>query len=156
MDWPDLAGRLNGQTHELPVRVYYEDTDFTGIVYHGSYVRFFERGRSDLLRLAGINHADLRDGGRDGPALAFAVRRLNLDFLKTATIDDLLIVRTIVREHRGARIRLDQSIWRGDDLSVKADVEVAVITSAGRPTRLPSPAAGKLASLVSAGDLDQG
>jgi len=149
-NWPDLAGRLNGQIHELAVRVYYEDTDFTGIVYHGSYVRFFERGRSDLMRLAGIRHADLRDGETDGPRLAFAVRRLNLDFQKTATIDDELVVRTKVRAYRGARIQLDQSIWRGEDRLVGADVEVAVITPSGRPSRLPKPAADKLSRIMDA------
>jgi len=147
-NWPDLAGRLNGQFHELAVRVYYEDTDFTGIVYHGSYVRFFERGRSDLMRLAGIRHADLSENGSDGPRLAFAVRRLNLDFLKTATIDDLLVVRTKVRAYRGARIQLDQSIWRGETKLVGADVEVVVITEAGRPSRLPQSATEKLALVM--------
>jgi acyl-CoA thioester hydrolase len=74
-DWPDLAGRLDQSGHVLPVRVYYEDTDFTGIVYHGAYVRFFERARSDFLRLIGIHHSELAEGD-DGTSLAFAVRTM--------------------------------------------------------------------------------
>lgn len=138
INWPDLAGRIENQTHFLPVRVYYEDTDFTGIVYHGSYVRFFERGRSDMLRMIGIHHAELRDCGPDGRSLAFAVRGMSLDFQKPATIDDVLTVRTRLERYKGARIELDQEIWRGEEKLVGAKVSVAVITSEGRPTRLPA------------------
>jgi len=143
-EWPDLAGRLEGGEHVLPVRVYYEDTDFTGIVYHGAYVRFFERARSDFLRLIGIHHSELA-APVAGPSLAFAVRTMTLDFQKPAKIDDVLEVRTSLAEYKGARIRLDQLICRGDDILVSAAVTVAVITSEGRPTRLPEPLAVKLA-----------
>ena len=152
-DWPDLAGRMEEGTHVLPVRVYYEDTDFTGIVYHGAYVRFFERGRSDMLRVIGIHHAEFRSNGPDGKSLAFAVRNMTLDFLKPATIDDVVTVRTSLVIYRGARIELEQEIWRGDEKLVGATVSVVVITSEGRPTRLAgkmiecleklSPASGK-------------
>lgn len=135
-NWPDLAGRIEGGSHILPVRVYYEDTDFSGIVYHGAYVRFFERGRSDMLRVIGIHHAQLRDGGPDGRSLAFAVRNMTLDFVKPATIDDVLTVRTSLKGYRGARIELEQEIWREDVRLVGATVSVAVITGEGRPTRL--------------------
>ena len=141
--WPDLAGRLDDGVHVLPVRVYYEDTDFTGIVYHGAYVRFFERGRSDFLRLAGIHHSRLK-AGETGQSLAFAVRSMNLDFRKPATIDDVLEVRTRLTELKGARIVLDQEIHRGEDLLVAAHVVVAVITADGKPTRLPADLAGRL------------
>ena len=142
-EWPDLAGRLEQGQHVLPVRVYYEDTDFTGIVYHGAYVRFFERGRSDFLRLCGIHHRELH--GRDGaPGLAFAVRAMALDFKKPARIDDVLDVRTRLIDHKGARISLEQRILRGEDLLVGASVTVAVITLDGRPTRLPEDLAQKL------------
>ena len=86
--WPDLAGRLVPGGHVLPVRVYFEDTDFSGVVYHGSYIRFMERGRSDFLRLLGVGHHAL-DSGEHGESLAFAVRKLVVDFLKPARIDDL-------------------------------------------------------------------
>ena len=85
------AGRFEGREHRLPVRVYYEDTDFTGLVYHANYVRYFERGRSDCLRLMGIGHAELLDG--DQP-MAFVVSKMGLHFLKPARIDDQLVVRT--------------------------------------------------------------
>jgi len=135
-DWPDLSGRLETGGHVLPVRVYYEDTDFTGNVYHGAYVRFLERARSDFLRLLGIHHADLASG-RHGTELAFAVRSMTLDFQKPARIDDILEVHSSLAEYRGARIRLDQLIHRGDELLISAAVTVAVITAEGRPTRLP-------------------
>jgi acyl-CoA thioester hydrolase len=142
-DWPDLAGRLEKGGHVLPVRVYYEDTDFTGIVYHGAYVRFFERARSDFLRLIGIHHAEMASGDH-GASLAFAVSSMTLDFQKPARIDDVLEVHTSLAEYKGARIRLDQLIQRRDELLVSAAVTVAVITAQGRPTRLPPLLADKL------------
>ncbi len=142
-DWPDLAGRLEEGGHVLPVRVYYEDTDFTGIVYHGAYVRFFERARSDFLRLMGIHHNEMAQGVH-GSALAFAVRSMTLDFQKPARIDDILEAHTSLSEFKGARIKLDQLIYRGDELLVSAAVTVAIITTEGRPTRLPQVLAEKL------------
>ncbi|MBD8876869.1 tol-pal system-associated acyl-CoA thioesterase [Labrenzia polysiphoniae] len=155
--WPDLSGRIMDGKHLLPVRVYYEDTDFTGIVYHGAYVQFFERGRSDFLRLANIHHSELK-AGVDGASLAFAVRKMNIEFFKPATIDDVLEVRTVLEEQKGARIALRQEILREGTLLVSADVLVAVITEDGRPTRLPLHLAQRLAQLGSAaqipGDLE--
>ncbi|PVB61884.1 tol-pal system-associated acyl-CoA thioesterase [Labrenzia sp. 011] len=147
-DWPDLAGRLEEGGHVLPVRVYYEDTDFTGIVYHGAYVRFFERGRTDFLRRVGIHHTELAEGTH-GAALAFAVRSMTLEFQKPARIDDVLLVRTRLSSLKGARVKLDQVIHRGADLLVSATVTVAVITAQGRPTRLPPVLAEKLAGHAS-------
>ncbi len=148
--WSDLSGRLLEGAHVLPVRVYYEDTDFSGIVYHGAYVRFFERGRSDLLRLAGIHHRELKDG-ISGVSLAFAVRKMDLEFLRPATIDDVLEVKTSLLEHKGARIALRQSIFKEGQLLVTANVTVAVITADGRPTRLPKPLADRLTDLAHSG-----
>jgi len=142
-DWPDLAGRLEKGGHVLPVRVYYEDTDFTGIVYHGAYVRFFERARSDFLRLIGVHHFEMADGTH-GAGLAFAVKSMTLDFRKPARIDDVLQVHSSLAEYKGARIRLDQLVHRGDELLVSAAVTVAVITAEGRPTRLPPVLSEKL------------
>ncbi|TYC52040.1 YbgC/FadM family acyl-CoA thioesterase [Rhodobacterales bacterium] len=135
-DWPDLAGRLEDGGHVLPVRVYYEDTDFTGAVYHGRFVNFFERARSDFLRLIDIHHTDLAKGVH-GAALAFAVQSLTLTFTRPARIDDLLEVHSSFSDCRGARLKLDQLIYRGDDLIASAAVNVAVITPEGRPSRLP-------------------
>lgn len=134
--WPDLAGRFESGSHILPVRVYYEDTDFTGIVYHGAYIKFFERGRSDYLRLAGVHHSALQ---QDDPAqsIAFAVRRMSVEFLRPATIDDILEVHTVLAEARGARLLLKQHIQRNGELLISAEVLVAVINGNGRPVRLP-------------------
>ncbi|MCV0426402.1 MAG: YbgC/FadM family acyl-CoA thioesterase [Roseibium sp.] len=142
-DWPDLAGRLEEGGHVLPVRVYYEDTDFTGVVFHGAHVRFLERARSDFLRLMGIHHTDMAEGVH-GASLAFAVRGMTLDFQKPARIDDILEIHTSLSEFKGARIKLDQLIYRGEELLASAAVTVAVITSEGRPTRLPLVLAEKL------------
>ena len=101
------AGRFEGREHILPVRVYYEDTDFTGLVYHANYVRYFERGRSDFLRLAGVGHADLLAG--ETP-LAFVITSMDLRFLKAARIDDALIVRTTYDALRGPRLTIRQTI----------------------------------------------
>lgn len=126
------AGRFEGREHRLPVRVYYEDTDFTGLVYHANYVRYFERGRSDCLRLMGIGHAELLDGDRP---MAFVVSKMGLSFLKPARIDDELLVRTLYQAVKGPRLMIDQTITRGDDLLCRAEVEVVCIHMDGRPRR---------------------
>jgi acyl-CoA thioester hydrolase len=129
------AGWLDGLEHVLPVRIYYEDTDFTGVVYHGGYVRFFERGRTDFLRLAGISHAGLLN--RPDP-LAFTVTRLSIDFRRAARIDDALQVRTRYEAVRGPRLFIRQRILRGDDLVAGAEVEAACIDLSGRARRPPA------------------
>jgi len=126
------AGRFEGREHRLPVRVYYEDTDFTGLVYHGTWVRWFERGRSDALRLMGVGHAELLDG--DQP-MAFVVSKLSLDYLKPARIDDPLVVRTRYRAIKGPRLLISQSITRGEEVLCRAEVEAVCIHMGGRPRR---------------------
>lgn len=121
------------RAHYLTVRVYYEDTDFSGVVYHASYLRFMERGRTELIRDLGIAQSDLFDG--DVP-LAFAVRRMTIDFLKPARMDDLLTVETVPTIARGATMDLHQRILRGDEVLISADVRVACV-GAGRARRLP-------------------
>lgn len=128
------AGRFESREHRLPVRIYYEDTDFTGLVYHGAYVRFFERGRSDALRLMGVGHAELLDG--DQPS-AFVVSKLALTFLKPARIDEELIVRTHYDAIKGPRLLISQTITRGADALCRAEVEVVCIHMDGRPRRPP-------------------
>lgn len=135
--WPDVAGRLTpGGGHVMPVRIYFEDTDFSGVVYHGSYIRFMERGRSDFVRLLGVGHTSL-DAGEHGEQLAFAVRRIHIDFLKPARIDDLVEVETVVRDIAGARLILGQTVRRGDLTLVEAEVTVVLITREGRARRIP-------------------
>ena len=126
------AGRFEGREHRLPVRVYYEDTDFTGLVYHANYVRYFERGRSDCLRLMGIGHAELLDG--DKP-MAFVVSRMELSFLKPARIDDELVVQTRYDAIKGPRLLISQDITRGEDVLCRAEVVVVCIHMDGRPRR---------------------
>lgn len=130
------AGAFDGLNHRLPVRVYYEDTDFTGVVYHGAYVRFFERGRSDFLRLAGVGHAELLD---DPSPLAFVVSKMALEFVRPARIDDALSVVTAYETVRGPRLFIRQRIERRGETLCRARVEAVCIHPDGRPRR-PTPA----------------
>ena len=128
------AGEIRGGNHFWPVRVYYEDTDFTGAVYHASYLKFMERGRSEALRAMGVDHVSLAQ--RPEP-LAFAVRHINIAFLRPARIDDALVVRTSYSEVAGARIAAQQQVTRGEELLAEAKIEIACISLGGRPRRLP-------------------
>lgn len=130
-----ISGQFVGGVHHLPVRIYYEDTDFSGVVYHGAYLKFMERGRTEFLRLSGVGHADLL---RSAPPTAFAVRRMQIEFERAAKIDDALVVQTRFTRAHGARIEATQSVWRGDETLIRAVVEVACIGLDGRPKRLPS------------------
>lgn len=130
------AGRFEGRDHLLPVRVYYEDTDFTGVVYHANYVRYFERGRSDFLRLAGIGHAELLE---IDPPLAFVVAEMKLNFIKPARIDDALVVRTTYDSVKGVRLMISQTIERNGEALCRAYVTAVCIHLDGRPRR-PTPA----------------
>lgn len=134
-DHPTM-GRFEGRAHLLPVRVYYEDTDFTGVVYHANYVRYFERGRSDFLRAAGIGHAELLEAD---PPLAFVVAEMTLKFVKPARIDDALVVRTTYDTAKGVRLMISQTIERDGEVLCRAEVTAACIHLDGRP-RKPTPA----------------
>ena len=131
--WPDLSGRIDEGRHVLAVRVYYEDTDLSGAVYHANYLRFCERGRSDFLRLMDIHHHALAAEG-----LSFAVRHMEIDFLKPAVMDDALEVETRVAALSGASLSLDQRILRGGERLFAARVQVVVIGKRGSPRRLPA------------------
>ena len=119
--------------HRISVRVYYEDTDFSGVVYHASYLRFMERGRTELIRDLGIEQRELFDGDA---ALGFAVRRMLIDFVRPAVMDDLLIVETRPTLARGATMELDQRILRGEEVLVTAQVKVACV-GGGKARRIP-------------------
>lgn len=119
-------------THRFPVRIYYEDTDFSGAVYHAAYLKFFERGRTEFLREQGIHHFELAAEG-----LAFAVRSMDIHFDGAARIDDLLTVTTEVAAISGARLTLSQTIIRDDKVLTRATVVVAAIKTSGGPARLP-------------------
>ena len=134
--WPDLAGRIEGDAHILPVRVYYEDTDFSGLVYHASYLRFCERGRSDFVRLLGIHHRELIDAEGGGEPAAFVVRNMEIDFLKPARIDDVLEVVTRCAEMGGATLTLDKDVRREGVPLVRMKVRVVLVSQSGKPMRL--------------------
>ena len=134
--WPDLAGRIDDDIHILPIRVYFEDTDFSSLVYHANYLKWIERGRSDYLRLLGVHHHELIDGAQAKDRAAFVVRRMELDYLKPARIDEILTVKTRCTELGAAWLTLDQSVWRGDVQLFQAEVQVVLISEAGKPLRL--------------------
>jgi acyl-CoA thioester hydrolase len=139
MTWPHLAGAIRGGQHVLPVRVYYEDTDFSGVVYHASYLRFMERGRTDYLRLLGVDHRALFEATeQEAPGFAFVVRAMQIEFLRPARMDDVLEIVTMPREIKGASMTLRQRVLRGDEILVEADVRVAFVAD-GRARRIPKP-----------------
>lgn len=119
--------------HAISVRVYYEDTDFSGVVYHASYLRFMERGRTELIRDLGIEQRELFDGEA---ALGFAVRRMLIDFIKPAVMDDLLTIETKPTFARGATMELDQRVLRGEEVLATAQVKVACV-GGGKARRIP-------------------
>jgi len=135
------GGWFEGRTHVFPVRVYYEDTDFSGVVYHANYLRFMERGRSEFLRASGAGHRGMLAAAEP---LVWAVRRMDIEFLRPARMEEALTVRTGVLELLGARMRLDQAVLREDAVLVKAEVEVCIITLDGRPRRVPDSTRKKL------------
>jgi acyl-CoA thioester hydrolase len=133
---PGLAGTLTPSGHRHHARVYFADTDFSGVVYHARYLEFFERGRSDFLRLAGVHHTELADG-KHGEKLVWVVKRMEIDFHGPARIDDILTIDTRTERVSGARIFMAQEIRRAGALLVAAKVEAAIISEAGRPRRFP-------------------
>jgi acyl-CoA thioester hydrolase len=134
---PALDGEMRDGRHVMPVRVYYEDTDFSGAVYHASYLRFMERGRTNYLRLLGADQRALfEETEKEAPGFAFVVRSMQIEFLKSARMDDLLEVVTKTEEVRGASIALHQKVMRDADVLVEAHVRVAFV-SGGRARPIP-------------------
>lgn len=132
-----LDGVISGGRHHQQVRVYYEDTDFSGVVYHASYLRFMERGRTNYLRLIGADHRALfAQAEKEAPGFAFVVRHMAIDFRKPAHMDDVLTIVTAPKEVKGASVLLLQQVMRGDELLVQADVQVAFV-SGGRAKPIP-------------------
>jgi acyl-CoA thioester hydrolase len=137
MPTPDrdgYSGWFEGKTHVLPVRVYYEDTDVSGLVYHANYLRYMERGRSDFLRLAGVHHMVML---KDAEPLAWTLRSIRIDYLRPARLDDALEVHTRYVEMGGARLVAGQSVKKAGIELVSARIEACVITMDGRPRRIP-------------------
>ena len=134
--WPDLAGRLVDGRHLLPLRVYFEDTDYSGLVYHATYLRWCERGRSDFLRLLGNDHRALIAGAEGREPAAFVVRRMKLEYLRPARIDEVLEVHTRVAEMGAASLTLAQTITRDGVVLFDAEVMVVLVSVSGKPMRI--------------------
>jgi acyl-CoA thioester hydrolase len=134
---PILDGEIRDGRHHMQVRVYYEDTDFSGIVYHANYLRFMERGRTNHLRLMGAEqHTLFAEAETETPGFALVVRSMTLDFLRPARMDDVLDVVTWPVAVKGASITLGQEVRRGGEVLVKAAVRVAFI-SGGKAQPIP-------------------
>jgi acyl-CoA thioester hydrolase len=132
-----LDGAIADGLHRMQVRVYYEDTDFSGIVYHANYLRFMERGRTNYLRLLGADqHALFAEAESEAPGFAFVVRSMTLEYLKPSRMDDLLDIVTRPLDVKGASILMGQEVWRGDELLLEAKVKVAFVAG-GRAKPIP-------------------
>jgi acyl-CoA thioester hydrolase len=127
-------GHFDGKTHVLPLRVYYEDTDLSGVVYHANYLRYMERARTEFFRLAGVTKmADLDSA----EPTAWAIREVRASYHRPARVDDALCVRTELVAISGARIEALQKIYAGEILLVEGRIEACIVTLTGRPRRLP-------------------
>ncbi len=140
-----IAGELTATGHRLVQRVYYEDTDFSGVVYHARYLHFLERGRTDYLRLLGVEQRALHGGGAE-EGVAFVVHRMEIDFRAAARMDDVVAVDTETEKAGGAKLVLAQTVSRDGRPLVCARVVVAVVDARGRPRRLPGGLAAKFSN----------
>jgi acyl-CoA thioester hydrolase len=130
-----FAGHFDGHAHLFAVRVYYEDTDFSGIVYHASYVRFMERARSDMLACIGIDQRRAWDDAEG----AYAIADLTIKYLAPARFKDALTIVSTVKQLGAASLSIAQNIWRGDDHLIAAQVRAAFLDPSGKPRRQPKP-----------------
>lgn len=128
-------GHFDGKTHILPLRVYYEDTDLSGVVYHANYLRYMERARTEFFRLAGVTK--MADLDSDEPT-AWAIREVRASYHRPARVDDTLTVKTQLVAISGARIEAVQKIYAGDILLMDGRIEACIITLTGKPRRLPA------------------
>jgi len=130
---------MRGGRHVLPVRVYYEDTDFTGIVYHASFLRFMERGRTEYMRRIGADHSDLfAQAAGEAPGFGFVVRTMRIDYRKPARMDDVLEIVTAPEDVKGASVTVLQRVTREGEVLVEAHVRVAFVAG-GRARPIPKP-----------------
>ena len=134
-----LDGDIRDGRHMMAVRVYYEDTDFSGIVYHANYLRFMERGRTNYLRLIGADQRGLFEQAQaEAPGFAFVVRQMTMNFRKPAKMDDVLEIVTECAEVKGASVMMAQRVMRGEELLLDAQVQVAFVCG-GRARPIPKP-----------------
>ena len=129
-----IAGRFVGAEHRYPLRVFFEDTDLSGVVYHANYLRFMERARSDMLRLAGVDQRAAFEGGEG----AYAVADLHIRYRTPARLDDALLVVSTLRDVRAASVVIHQQVRRGAVVLTDADVTAALVAPSGRPRRQPA------------------
>jgi len=139
------TGAIAEGAHRLAVRVYYEDTDAAGIVYYANWLRFLERGRTELLRSLGHDHAGLRAAS----GLNWVVRRCAIEYLKPARLDEWVEIITRIGEVRGASLDMLQEAQRGPDTLVRAELAIACVDVAGRPVRLPAEARAAMSRVAS-------
>jgi len=137
---PKGLGAFHGKTHVLPLRVYYEDTDLSGVVYHANYLRFMERGRTEFFRCAGIWLAKLHEP----EPLAWTLRRAELEYHRPARLDDPIEVHTAFGGGSGARMIAQQKVVSGTTVLVEGRVEACIITLSGKPRRIPAEVREKL------------
>ena len=140
------GGRFDGPVHRFAVRVYFEDTDLSGMVYHANYLRWFERARSDILRLLGIGQRAAFETGEG----VYAVADLSIRYLAPARLDDALLIETRVEDIRAASCRMVQRARRADALLTEAKVRVGFVGSDGRPRRQPEAWRQAFAAVASA------
>ena len=137
-------GWFEGKTHILPISIYYEDTDLSGVVYHANYLRYMERGRTEFFRLAGISRARLED---EEPT-AWTIRRIAVEYFRPARLDDQIAVHSVLTEVSGARLKALQRVRRGESLLVEGRIEACITTLTGKPRRLPRKVHDTLAPFV--------
>lgn len=145
MSEPAGLGRFDGKVHILPIRIYYEDTDLSGVVYHANYLRYMERGRTEFFRLAGVTRMAMLE---DAKPTAWTLRSVSIDFFKPARLDDPLEIRTTCPLLTGARMKADQKIYGGDTLLAHGKVEACIMTLSGKPRRIPQAVRDKLLPFV--------
>ncbi|WP_375381667.1 YbgC/FadM family acyl-CoA thioesterase [uncultured Sphingomonas sp.] len=145
------GGRFAGGEHRFPVRVFYEDTDLSGVVYHANYLRYLERARSDMLALAGIDQRAAWEAGEG----AWAVADLAIRYRAPARLGDALLVVSRVRHVRAAAVAIRQTVSRADQRLIDADLTVALVSPGGRPRRQPAAWRGIFEALVTQGDDDK-
>jgi acyl-CoA thioester hydrolase len=144
IDLTPPGGRLDGLAHYFPVRVYYEDTDLSGIVYHANYLKWFERARSDLLRLLGIDQRAAQEAGEG----TYAIAELTIRYAAPAKLDDAVVIESRPLEVRAASCRLHQKARRGDELLAEQHIRVGFIGADGRPKRQPDTWRAAFATLM--------
>jgi acyl-CoA thioester hydrolase len=127
-------GRYVGREHRFPVRIYFEDTDLSGVVYHANYLRYMERARSDMIRLLGVDQRSVFEAGEG----AYAVSRLTMRYAAPARLDDALVVVSRLIRLRAASVDIQQRVMRSDMVLTDAEVEAVFVAPSGRPRRQPA------------------